>query len=188
MSGFEDYYTDPMTDFTDKYNTRLSPKLEASYNQWLKTLPENQRSTRDYDLRGYFLAGLNGEDGIQLYDRENGQHFIDKFKKPNHPTFSDESIYHGRDGFIGGHWDNWGRGHQTFTPSETNMTTPEELAAYMKTVEPNIGLIDNRFGAYDPAPQGNSLYRGFVNFMNRMTRKLDNEPVRLPLADTGNRG
>lgn len=40
----------------------------------------------------------------------------DEFKKPNHPTFSNESIYNGVDGKYGGVW-----GENSFTPSQWNL-------------------------------------------------------------------
>ena len=165
--GFEDYYHDPITDFTDKYNTKLTARQEQQFQKWLKTLPKNQRSTRDYDLRGYFLAGLNGDKDIQLYNRKEGQHFLDRYKKPNHPTFSDESQWSGVDGFVGGHWTDWGRGRYTFTPSANHMMDSEELANYFKEVEPNVALVDPRVGNY--YSQGGN---GFINAARWLNQKL----------------
>ena len=51
----------------------------------------------DYDMAAY----------IKKYgapDQSKGQHLTDEFKKPNHITFSDESIYHS-DETPGGHWE-----------------------------------------------------------------------------------
>lgn len=71
-------------DLTNQYNTKLSPEQETAYQGWLKTLSAKQRNTYDYDLRGAFKAGIQpNADG----------HFPDTYKKPNHPTFSNESQY-----------------------------------------------------------------------------------------------
>lgn len=76
------------------YNTILTPEQEREYAAWVETLPLNLRSDYDYDLRG---AWLNGDLPDENY------HMTDKWKKPWHATFSDESVYSG-DGVVGGHW------------------------------------------------------------------------------------
>lgn len=64
------------------YNTPLSAKEVIEFDKWkAKHAPKD--SGQDYDLRGAFKAGLKPKDG----------HWPDTFKKPNHPTFSDESVY-----------------------------------------------------------------------------------------------
>lgn len=60
-------------------DTRLSPEQEMNFQQW-KSINAPNDSGVDYDLRGAFLDGMNR-------DAASG-HFDDKFKKPNHPTFS----------------------------------------------------------------------------------------------------
>lgn len=66
------------------YDTKLSPAEETKFAAWKKQYAPND-SGDDYDLRGAFKAGLKP-------DAATG-HWPDTFKKPNHPTFSDESIY-----------------------------------------------------------------------------------------------
>ncbi len=75
--------------------TYLPPDQEASYRQWLSAIGQTPGSGynidrnwngTDYDYRGFF----------QKYgpvDIRHGQHFTDEFKLPNHPTFSNESVY-----------------------------------------------------------------------------------------------
>jgi hypothetical protein len=65
------------------YETKLTEDEEKSFKAWKKQNAPND-SGEDYDFRGAFKAGLNPAD--------NG-HWPDAFKKPNHPTFSNESIY-----------------------------------------------------------------------------------------------
>lgn len=76
------------------YNTILTPEQEREYAAWVETLPLNLRSDYDYDLRG---AWLNGDLPDENY------HMSDRWKKPWHATFSDESVYSG-DVAVGGHW------------------------------------------------------------------------------------
>lgn len=72
-----------------------SKSTDTAYKKWLSTLPEgHQRSINpatgngyDYDYRQYFKEnGAGKSDG-------NG-HFTDRYKLPNHRTFSTESMYY----------------------------------------------------------------------------------------------
>lgn len=66
-----------------QYETPLDPTGEENFTAWKQKYAPND-SGEDYDLRGAFKAGLTpARDG----------HWPDTYKKPNHPTFSDESIY-----------------------------------------------------------------------------------------------
>ena len=123
-----------MADYTERYNTKLSDRDEELYQMWLKTLPREQQNTYDYDMRGAWLAGEG--------QGENG-HFTDRFKKPNHPTFSDESIYNGVDGQYGGQWLNI-MGRDIFVPTEANigMNGQDWLRRYFAEVEPNAILMN----------------------------------------------
>ena len=121
---------DPM-DFSAQYNTPLNAAEKKAYQKWLLTLPDYQRNARDYDLQGAFKSGAA--------TAENG-HFPDTFKKPNHPTFSAESQYHGADGYVGGNWAALPNEKWQFTPGVSSarkpMWSPAELQAYFARVEP----------------------------------------------------
>lgn len=123
------------TYFNYNFNTKLSPKQEAKFLKWAE---ENNRlhDSADYDMRGAWLANA-GKSG-------NG-HYPDTFKKPNHPTFSDQSRYHnvpnpngGR--FIGGSWDRSADGKDRYTPSLEMVSRPGYVdfmqQEYMPRVEP----------------------------------------------------
>lgn len=73
----------PQIPFDSNFNTKLNPTEEQDFQSWkAKNAPRD--SGVDYDLRGAFKAGLKpGENG----------HWPDTFKKPGHPTFSDQSMY-----------------------------------------------------------------------------------------------
>lgn len=66
------------------YDTFLTPIEEQQFRVW-KQKYAPQDSGADYDLRGAFKAGLTP-------DPKTG-HWPDTYKKPNHPTFSNESMY-----------------------------------------------------------------------------------------------
>jgi hypothetical protein len=67
----------------DTFDTKLSTKNEEAFQAWKKKYAPKDSGV-DYDLRGAFKAGVK--------PAANG-HWPDTFKKPNHPTFSDESRY-----------------------------------------------------------------------------------------------
>lgn len=137
----------PVDDLTAKYNTPLPLAKQAGYNSWLATLPKYQQNTFDYDMQGAYLAGAG--------QAANG-HFPDTFKKPNHPTFSNESQYSGVDGNQGGAWDKGPGGKWIFKASGTNLShrTPEELQDYFKRVEPDSSV---QFITPTPRPQPSPL-------------------------------
>ncbi len=85
----------PPTDFSDRYNTQLTPAEEVQFVQWKKKLPKHLQNESDYDLRGAWKGNAQASG--------NG-HLQDTWKKPNHPTFSGESIYSGVGGNQGGQW------------------------------------------------------------------------------------
>jgi hypothetical protein len=129
-----------MMDFSDKYNTALSPKEEMQFREW--AVGESKRQGRDilmdladYDVRGFW------KDRQTVDSRGHGS---DRFKKPNHPTFSQGSQYNGVEGMMGGRWDVTPDGKDEFFVGPSNMWSPEDLKAYFNDVEPGVELI---FGA-----------------------------------------
>ncbi len=118
------------------FNTQLSPAQEAKFQQWkAKYAPKD--SGEDYDLRGAFAAGVKP-------DAERG-HFPDTFKKPNHPTFSEESQYSGVNGNVGGKWIKRD-GKQFFVPSDTNRQhfTTDQMREYFQEQEPDAELVEGQ--------------------------------------------
>lgn len=124
-------------DYTDQYNTALDPMREAQFQNWLQQ--RSQQSGRpaandlfDYDLRGAWQAGLTPD--------PRG-HLPDTYKKPNHPTFSDQSQYHS-DATPGGQWMQQGDGW-AFQASPTNVQTygGSGLMDYFRRVEPGNTLM-----------------------------------------------
>ena len=147
-------------DFTDKYNTQLTPEEEIQFQKWAK---ENDalNDLYDYDARGAWKELMSG-----TMSKDARGHLGDKYKKPNHPTFSDQSIYHGKDGFVGGSWIPTPNGQSVFfNPSNsTNMMPKSGLQGYMLYAEsPEKPKI-----AYDPKTNS------FVNEGSRGTIFLDN--------------
>lgn len=87
-----------------KYDTAVPKGREAEYRAWKAKYAPND-SGEDYDLQGAFMEGL-------APDPMTG-HWPDKYKKPNHPTFSVESKYAvGADANLAGTWDG-----ETYVPN-----------------------------------------------------------------------
>ena len=145
--------SDPL-DFTGRYNTKLSAKEQAAFMSWAakqskKLGRDVLQDMYDYDLQGAWKAG---------FARSENGHLPDTFKKPNHPTFSDQSQYNGADGIYGGSWGTDAEGRDTFTPGRGALWDGERLGRYFQEVEPNAVLLRA------PAPRSegdiaSSLYR-----------------------------
>jgi hypothetical protein len=133
----EDQYLHPLK---HQHNTPLDdPHQTNEYLKWaIEGGKDPEEEEHDYDLRGYYKAG-----GKLATPGGNPVHLPDTFKKPNHPTFSDESRYSGP-GNEGGHWvtDNKGR-YIAFRPGAANLVhhTPADLQEYFKKYEPGVQLI-----------------------------------------------
>jgi hypothetical protein len=126
-------------DFSNKYNTTLSAEEEKQFTAWAQDLSKALgrdvlSDTVDYDLRGAFTKGVAPSENM---------HFPDTFKKPNHPTFSQESIYSGVDGYIGGAWEQDQAGKWKYFASPTNVYDEEALKKYFKEREKDSELITN---------------------------------------------
>lgn len=99
----------------DALNTRLGPDEEAQFQQWkAKYAPKD--SGQDYDLRGAFKAGLTPD--------SNTGHWPDTFKKPNHPTFSNESKFAKDYPNLAGSWNG-----DTFKPAGSQQSIFQALSA-----------------------------------------------------------
>lgn len=122
----------PTPDYSGQYNTALSPQEEAQFNNWAAA---NHRSgdTLDYDLRGAWKADAKAA--------TNG-HLPDTWKKPNHPTFSQESMY-STDDQRGGQWIEGPDKRWTYLASPFNlqMRNQGQLQDYFRRVEPDSGLV-----------------------------------------------
>lgn len=129
-----------MPDFTKQYNTAIPPEKYGEWQKWLEqeSLSKGRDIRQDlyaYDLGGYFL-------NKDKFPQDERGHLTDTFKKPNHITFSDESIYSGKEGFKGGKWKEKG-GKWIFTPGETNYQfySPQQLFEYFREREPDSEVI-----------------------------------------------
>lgn len=121
----------------DEFTTKLSPEQESQFIAW-----RNQWAPKDsgfnYDLRGAFKEGM-------LPDEVTG-HWSDRYKKPNHETYSVESIYAAEHGNPG----TWtGKDHDIYVPGTNPRATSAGLLDPVKvTEELTTGMLPQK----KPAP------------------------------------
>lgn len=122
---------------SDPYTTQLTPAQEAAFQVWVRERSrilkrDVSKDDADYDIRGFWLSG-SGTDARG--------HGTDRFKKPNHPTFSTESQYATK-GVAAGKWGfNRVTGKTTFTaPKAWGEKRLEALREYMRKREPDVEL------------------------------------------------
>ena len=77
------------------YTTKLNPRMEHDFQQWVKArqIPWQDSPTADYDMRGYYQAMRQGKVKQTLDPYDQRMHFPDTWKTPYHSTFSNESMY-----------------------------------------------------------------------------------------------
>mgnify|MGYP000898513787 CR=1 FL=1 len=118
-------------------NTKLEDADEQDFQQW-KAANSPDDSGYDYDLRGAYLADKAG----QLPKKDGRGHGTDWFKKPWHPTYSDQSHIKDPGGLAGGKWSQDEQGRTVFTAGPANLAynTPADLMQYFEQREPNAVL------------------------------------------------
>ena len=163
-------YIDPEFKYKNRFNTILSKKDMKMFDVWANTpmidgrLPINDIGA--YDVMGYWKEYI--KHGINPNDADN--HGPDKYKKPNHPTFSDESKYASKR-FPGGTWEDDG----AFNPA------PHTKKLYTREYyEEMFGREPNRLEHL-----GKYQHGGVVEFSNSDNMKKN---IRLPEIEyKGNR-
>ena len=133
-------------DYSDKFNTVLSPDEEEKYQAWV-TENHREKDVYDYDLRGAWKELQSGT----MSEDERG-HLGDKYKKPNHPTFSDQSIYSGQDGVTGGVWSRNAEGKDVYTPGrKLSSVEADRLRRYFLRNEPGV-VLDLKDKVFEERP------------------------------------
>jgi len=110
-----------------KYDTKLTPAQEAKY-KLAATKAGRINDTANYDLRG---AWLDNPKSIT-----STGHLTDKFKKPNHPTFSNDSKY-STSSNPGGTWVSGKNNSWSFTPSKRQISRAGGLSPFKKAFNRN---------------------------------------------------
>lgn len=109
-----------LDDMRSHFNTYANGGPKKTFQEWSQAMKskypwlELDSNKAGYDYERYFNE--NYEDAIARLNEAEARHFTDKYKLPNHPTFSNESIY-SQGPSIGGSWTRDGR----FIPSVINI-------------------------------------------------------------------
>ena len=79
------------------YTTQLNPNEQAAFNNWVSDMRSKgaihaNDQFQDYDMQGYWKNEVLNN--TNLANGNAQAHFTDKYKMPNHPTFSNESMYY----------------------------------------------------------------------------------------------
>ena len=114
------------------------------YKEWLDYQSRLQKrdvsqDEEDYDLPSYVKSlKFNPGEAGKFDPNASSAHLEDTYKKPNHPTFSDQSMYNVPGIQEGGHWTEDGE----FTPSEHNLNnmSPDQMTDYFKKADPTAKL------------------------------------------------
>lgn len=129
------------TNFTPDFDTILSDEQAAGYPAWKQQYAPKD-SGQDYDLRGAYAAGLK--------PAANG-HWADTFKKPNHPTFSDQSRYAGYG--TPGRWEG-----ERFIPAPAG-STPAKQMDLVGRLAPQVSADKLRAMPLEPIGDGRYVFR-----------------------------
>lgn len=96
FGGRTDYFNSDVKKFVDGGETK------PSFEEYYKTIPQEKNDTSNYDLRRAFKELPYSQ--LQKF-AQGKDHLPDTYKLPNHPTFSDESIYFNpKTKKYAGHW------------------------------------------------------------------------------------
>lgn len=124
----------------EQYNTPLTASEIPGFQNWIAAQSREQggrnvmADLEDYDLQGYYKAHPS---------ETTGGHLTDEFKKPNHPTFSNESVYAKLPGMQPGRWEQTPEGKDRFVAGQTNLQyrSPKQLQEYFRREEPDVDLV-----------------------------------------------
>lgn len=116
---------------TSEFDTKLDPEKEKEFRSWAIKRGID-RDLEDYDLRGAWMAKAVPEpttDGKK-------PHGTDLYKKPWHPTFSNESIYAAKIPGAG----RWEQGRFVVGPANLRYRSWQDLSSYFQKHEPGVEL------------------------------------------------
>ena len=120
-----------MKDMTGVFNTPLTASEEALFVAWA-VYNNRMRDLYNYDLRGAWKELNSGS-----MSADTRGHLGDKYKKPNHPTFSDQSKYAKAMPERAGKWSTGAHGTNTYSAKGLSYDEYRYLQRYFQVVEPN---------------------------------------------------
>lgn len=187
----------------DAYETKLTPEEEVKFQIWLKKNaiiadgPNKGKidSGYDYDHRGAFKK--YGDSFKEIWP----DHGPDEFKKPNHPTFSNESIYAKSRPDLAGSWndavyippDLGARNNKIMPEIDPNYQALQQSIAQMQAPRSQqrelLNLIPETFAALSGDKQTQDLVQGIISRRERaqhldFQNQLDLKKLQLDTALT----
>lgn len=118
----------------DKYTTKLTSKEEKEFKAWYNKVasykglnPNPDSPDQYYDYRGFW----KNEDRDKILTDNAEVHFFDTYKKPGHPTFSNQSKY-STDKTPGGSWSLSEDGTYYFTHSPYTEKYSDRTTDYLR--------------------------------------------------------
>lgn len=134
----------------------------VDFDDYYATVPENKSDTSNYDLKTAY-ANLPYETMKEF--AEGDAHLPDTYKKPSHPSFSNESIYSTEE-TPGGEWggnddDGW-----SFTPSAFNVEQAggfDKVENFFSEQDSNVKVIKNSSNASLSASEGAATVNGMTD-------------------------
>lgn len=142
-----DLFTNP----EQQFNTMLSDKEEKKFQDWFKDMQDKGMIAEtdtgfDYDFRGAFKDGYK-----PVKQSDDKYHWTDKYKKPNHVTFSKESKYaEGLWAQYAGSWSTDKNGNVKYTPSNIQYPHAEQQLYYDMTKDLEKTVVTSHDETYDP--------------------------------------
>ena len=125
--------------FRERFNTKLDQENEKRFQAWVEDAKSRYGTDLSmdldtYDLRGYWFSGGYKDEAF----KQRKGHAPDTYKKPNHPTFSKESIYSGTKSEYGGNWEggNW-KSETEFEPTAHMLQHTHPLSWYIDYMRKN---------------------------------------------------
>lgn len=158
----------------EDYTTKLNDSEQAEFNKWANNMKAQgiinpNDNFQDYDMQGYWKNEVLNNTDLANGSAQN--HFTDKYKMPNHETFSNESQYAtGDNARYAGRWD----GDRYIKPvSNNNMARLGEFAGTVGRAMQNPiaqGLLAGGISALTGNP--NALATGLSYAKNRAMSNL----------------
>lgn len=168
-----------LDDIRNHFNSFAEGGPKKTFKQWQEEMSQKypwlelNSQKAGYDYERYFNE--NYDDAVSRLTESEARHFTDRYKLPNHPTFSNESIY-SRGPSYGGTWDQ----NDKFTPSIINQQQyPNIYKEYRPYSEEEIyskkyaagGLLD---GPDDPPDIVKLIKRDVETVKNNPNIAVDN--------------
>lgn len=122
----------------EDYRTQLTAEEQKNFDIWANDMRKKGAISADDKFQDYDMQGYWKNEVLNNTDLANGSaqnHFTDKYKMPNHATFSNESMYAtGENAKYAGKWD----GDKFIAPRNENIMT--KIGEGMGTV---ARIVDN---------------------------------------------